>query len=462
MMSRKFDVKALFPGLVLAGLILIPAGALIAQEDNNRCEGIVTDDAGAPLAGVEITFKNIAKSVMAQSVKTNKKGRYSHNFLPVAMSEGLEIRAAFEGLKMVQIAAFTSKADGTKITTDTYMVGQSQAGLHAVMVPPQSRSDITSKAKCVVDFVLAPEDRFTEIYKRLQAELAAKEGKTSSDAGAESAAAPDSTKGAPAAPVAPAAAAGPGPLQKTRALIDERKYAEAIAPGKEAVAASPESAEAHLYLGRALLQVENLAEAEPILKKGLELDPSMSGLNFDMAMLFIKKGRLMQAIPYLEKERELNPEAPSVLSNLGKLYVDTSQFDKAVALYESLITLSPDNVENYGMLADAYKQVGNAGKEMETYKRMGAQDSSGMAFYNLGNMMFNKNEMVKAADAYQRAIAQSPGNAAAHYQLGLVYVNLAKFKEAVVELDTFVKLSPKDPKATEAKSLAADLRKMGG
>ena len=460
-MRRKSHWKALFPGLVLAaGLILTPAGYVVAQEDNNRCEGTVTDDTGAPVAGVEITFKNIAKSVMAQSVKTSKKGRYSHNFLPVAMAEGLEIRATVDGLKMVRITALTTKSDGTTVMNETYMVGQAQTGLHPVMVPPQSRSDITTKAKCVVDFVMAPEDRFTEVFRKLQAELAAKEGKPAPDAGAPVAS--GDAKQPPAAPGAPAVPAGPSPLEQTKKLIAERKYAEAIAPAKEAVTANPESAEAHRYLGTALLQVDNLAEAEPALKKGLELDPNMTGLNFDMAMLYVKKGRLMQAIPHLEKERDLNPEAPSVLSNLGKLYGDTQQFDKAVTLYESLITLSPDNVENYGMLADAYKQMGNSEKEMETYKRMGAQDPTGKAFYNLGNMMFNKNEMEKAADAYQRAIAQAPDNAAAHYQLGLVYVNLAKFKEAVVELDTFVKLTPKDPKAPEAKSLAADLRKMPG
>ena len=459
-MPTPTDVKMFFPRLLLVtGLIALPAGILMAQEDTNRCEGTVIDDAGAPVPGVEITFKNIAKSVMAQSVKTNKKGRYSHNFLPAAMGEGLEIRAQIDGMKMVQITILTLKPDGTKVSNEAYMVGQAQTGLHAVMVPAQARSDITSKAKCVVDFVMAPEDRFTEVFKRLQTELAAKEGKAAPDAGTQAPVA-GGTPSAPGTPAAPAAAPSLSPLEKTRDLIAERKYAEAIGPGKEAIAANPTSAEAHGYLGKALVQVDNLAEAEPVLKKGLELDPAQTGINFDMAMLYVKKGRLMQAIPYMEKERDLNPEAASILSNLAKLYADTSQFDKAIPVYEGLITQNPENIEYYGMLADAYKQTGNSEKEMDTYKRMGAQDPSGKAFYNLGNMMFNKNEMAKAADAYKRAIEQSPGNASAHYQLGLVYVNLAKFKEAVVELDTFVKLSPKDPKANEAKSLAADLRKM--
>ncbi len=55
----------------------------------------------------------------------------------------------------------------------------------------------------------------------------------------------------------------------------------------------------------------------------------------------------------------------------------------------------------------------------------------------------------------ERRFQNNPTDAETLYQLGLAYVNLGKFKEAVAELDTFVKLSPKDPKAAEAKSLAA-------
>jgi tetratricopeptide (TPR) repeat protein len=181
-----------------------------------------------------------------------------------------------------------------------------------------------------------------------------------------------------------------------------------------------------------------------------------------MGMLYVKKGRPMQAITHFEKEHELNPEAVAITQNLGMLYIETKQYDKAVLMFEQAIQSNPDNVEYYGSLAEAYKGMGNSEKEMETYKRMGAADPTGQAFYNLGNMMFNKSEMGKAAEAYKKAIEQAPDNAAAHYQLGLAYVNLAKFKEAVVELEAFVKLKPKDPKAAEAKSLVADLRKMGG
>ncbi len=450
-------------GIVVCAAALSFPAMVFAQEDAQRCEGTVTDDQGMPLQNVTISFMNLAKNVAAQPVKTSKKGRYSHNFLASVMDPGYEIRATLDGYKMVMISALTTRSDGTSVTTDTYMVGSDQKGLHKVLLPPQARSDVATKGKCVVDFVLAPEDRFTEAFHKLQAENLAKEGKAPPPTEAAPPGSPGQpAPGAPGQAGAPAAPAAKTPLDSGKELLARGEFAGAIAPLKEAIGASPDSAEAHRLLGLALLKAENIAEAEPEIKRALELDPTIIGANFDLGMVFIKKGRLMQAIPFMEKEREGSPDSEAVLKTLGQLYSDTKQHDKAVEIFTKLVDQSPDNIEYYSFLADAYKQKGDIAKEMETYQRMGAQDPSGMAFYNLGNIMFNKSEIGKAADAYKKAIEIAPDNAAAHYQLGLAYVNQAKFKDAVVELETFIKLKPKDSKAGEAKTLITDLKKMGG
>jgi len=455
-MRMRIDLRPLVV-FAAVSVVLSASGMAVAQEDLQRCEGAVTDDAGNPLPGVKIRFKDVDKNLEVQPVVTNKKGRYAHNTLRASSNPGWEISAHLEGHMIVKITALTMSQTGGKAEDETYLVGGDQK-VHKVSLPAQGRTISGSKGKCVVDFVMVPEDRHAEVRNRLDAERQAKAGGAPAAAGS-----PPGSEVAGGSPAPATGAPSPkDPFQKGRELIASGDYAGAIAPLQEAVAAKPDHAEAHARLGEAYLKVENMAEAEPALKKGLELDPTVTGLNFSMGMLYVKKGRLMQAIPHFEKELEMFPESASILQNLAKLYTDTQQFDKAIEKYEKLITLAPDNIEYYGSLADAYKQMGNAAKEMEVYRRMGEQDSSGMAFFNLGNIMFNKNEMTQAAEAYKKAIQQAPDNAAAHYQLGLTYVNLAKFKEAVAELETFAKLKPKDPKAEEAKSLAADLKKMGG
>ncbi len=441
------------PLAVLLAVLLLPSAA-IAQEDNQRCEGKVTDHEGNPLKGVKITFLDKATAREAQPVTTSRRGIYAHNTLRASTSPGWEIRAVHEGWLIVQITALTQSADGNRVTDETYMVGENQEGLHAVRVPPQARSMATSRGQCVVDFVMAPKDRFNEIFHSLRgsdeaAPEVAQEG------------APDAPAGEDAPPAAPPAR-GKSALDLAREAVFNREYEAAVEPARKAVEEDPASAEAHYRLGQSLLKTDKIGEAEPALKKAHELDPSQMGLNFELGMLFIRKERPMQAIPYFEAENASTPGDPSILQNLGKLYSDTGQHDKAIAVFEQLVGLEPDRVEFYGSLAAAYGKAGNPEKERETYERMGAADPSGMAFYNLGTLMFNNSEMESAAAAYEKAIEQAPDHALAHLQLGLTYVNLARFKDAARELETFLKLDPKSPRAAEAKDILNAVKGMGG
>ena len=441
-MRRTIPLVLLLPWA--AGLL---APTATAQEDAQRCEGTVTDPEGNPLAGAEITFLDKGTNRYAQPVKTSKKGKWAHSVLRANTEPGWEIRATLEGYRILKITALSQNSLGEKRTDENYMVGFNQEGLHTVSVPAQARGDAQSRGKCVVDFILAPEASFNEIYHKMKGAETAGGAATAGGAVAPGVETPDIL----AVPGAPAPA-GRSSLETAQALIGKGDFASAVEPARKAVEAEPDSAEASFRLGQALLRSDKAAEAEAPLKKAFATDATTRGLASELGLLYIKLDRPMQAIPYFEKANEASPDDPAILQNLAKLYADTDQNDKAIAVLEQLVTLAPDRVEFYGSLAAVYKKSGNAAKERETYERMGAADSSGMAFYNLGNLMFNKSEMTAAAAAYEKAVAQAPDNAMAHYQLGLTYVNLARFKDATRELETFLKLDPKNRLAADAKS----------
>ena len=166
------------------------------QEENQRCEGTVTDDQGAPLEGVTISFLDLDFNRQGQPVKTNKKGKWAHNVLRATTAGGWEIRATKEGFKILEISAHTTREDGTAVTNhDVYMVGFEQKGLHKVLLPPQARSSASSKGGCVVNFVMAPEASFNQAYSTLKQKRSGKEGSEGAPAA--------ETGGAPAAPMPP-------------------------------------------------------------------------------------------------------------------------------------------------------------------------------------------------------------------------------------------------------------------
>jgi len=443
--------------LLASGLLVVTAGGVLAQGDNCRCEGYVKDAEGNPVKGATISFYDASTNHYFQPTQTNKKGKWAHNTLRAFTNPGIQFKAELEGWKMVSITAMSRSGTGTSVTDETYVVGIDQA-VRTVGVPGGARgADPLSEAKCVVDFVMVPEDQYAQAYHQFKA---AKEG--GGDTPPPAAAGDIGAAAGYEPPSAPAATPGGSPLEQAQAMIADRNYEGAIAPGRLAVEREPDSAEAHFRLGQALLKTEKVAEAEPELQKAYELDPELTGLPFEMGMLYIAKGRPMQAIPFFEKENEMTPDSPAIIQNLGKLYSDTGQHEKAIEVLEKLIELQPDEISAYAALANAYKQMGDTDKERETYERMGAQDPTGMAFYNLGTLMFNESEMELAAAAYEKAIEQAPDNAMAHYQLGFTYVNLARFADAIAQFEKFMKLAPNDPKAAEAKGLVADLKQAVG
>jgi Flp pilus assembly protein TadD len=301
------------------------------------------------------------------------------------------------------------------------------------------------------DFILTTPDKHKATVDRLYAEY--KGGKPE--------------EGAPAGGTVPGAAAAPEQAKKDsweQAIekLEQKDYAGAIPLLKTATEEKPDDVDVYYQLGRAGVETENYAEAEPALKKAKQLDPTKPGVSFQLARLYDKKGRKVQALQALEEEKALSPDSEAVLDNLGRIYSETGQNDKAAEVLESLIASHPDHLDSYATLANVYKATGDKAKEEDVYQRLGARDPKGDALYNLGNLAFNRNEPDKASVYYKQVLEKNPNHPRAHLQLAYTMVNLGDFPGAISHFESFLKLSPKDDKAAEAKAVMDELKKMSG
>jgi protein O-GlcNAc transferase len=308
---------------------------------------------------------------------------------------------------------------------------------------------VTSKAKNTIDFVLAPPDRHTAAVNRLYAEF-----KGTSEP------AEGSAQGMGAANAAAGSEQKKDVWESAVELIEKKDYTNAVPLLRQAAEEKPDEAERSYYLGRALLETDQLPEAEVALKKAKQLDPTKAGVSFNLALLYNKKGRKVQAVQALEEEKALSPDSAAVKSNLAGLYVETGQPDKAIEMYEESIASNPDDMDAYTNLANLYKEKGDKAKEEETYKRLGERDPSGKSLYNLGNLAFNRSEHDKAAVYYKQVLAKDPNHANAHLQLGYCLVSMGDLPGAIQHFEAFLKLSPKDSRAAEAKKTLDELKKI--
>jgi len=82
------------------------------------------------------------------------------------------------------------------------------------------------------------------------------------------------------------------------------------------------------------------------------------------------------------------------------------------------------------------------------------------ATYNQGVVLFNAGKYADAKTQFEAATKADANNANAWYQLGMTNLNLGQIPEAVTALETFLKLAPMDPKASQVQASLPALQQM--
>jgi len=433
-----------------------------------RIEGVASDETGAPLEGVEVSLKRLDTNAILKPAKTSKKGSY----LYITEPGDYILMAKKQGYMVVRQLSTIINQDGTKNEL-TYFFDEKQEFSKKVHLA--AAGDLTSKSKNKIDWVLTTPDKHMATVNKLYAEY---KGVPATEPGK-----PAEPGQALAAPTPAAAGDKKTPYELAIEKLDQKDYAGAIPLLKESLQQTeakapddPNNAEAYYRLGRSQFEIfqesvaktpddpnntKALTDAEASLKKAKALDPTKTGVSFYLARVYDKKGRKIQAVQALEDEKALSPDSEAVVDSLAGLYSDTGQSDKAIELYEAMIARNPDDLDAYTSLAALYKEKGDKVKEEAMYTKLGDRDPTGKALYNLGNLAFNRDEPQKADVYYKKVLEKDPNHAMAHFQLAYTLVKLGDFPGAVSHFETFLKLSPKDAKAGEAKQMVQELKKLG-
>ena len=181
-------------------------------------------------------------------------------------------------------------------------------------------------------------------------------------------------------------------------------------------------------------------------------------------------GRNDEAIAAFNEVVAKAPTCSDCYLNLGMGYTNKKQYAEAETAFKKAIELKADNVSAHTQLAlvyNAQKKFDLAAEESAlAAKYLGGADGAAAgggnaeALYNQGVALFNGQKFADAKAAFQGATKADPTMALAHYQLGMVALNLGDFALAVSSLETYLKLDPNGPKAAEVKTNLPALQKM--
>ncbi|WP_447601678.1 tetratricopeptide repeat protein [Nitrospira sp. Nam80] len=180
---------------------------------------------------------------------------------------------------------------------------------------------------------------------------------------------------------------------------------EALARLQEAVKLAPKFSLAHEGLGQAYWQSGNYDLAEGSFRHGIELEPSRWQTHNWLGMLLDRKKRHQEAIAEYQAALALRPQESAVHNNLGLAYYFTGEYDRAIRAFEEAVRNGATLAKVHNNLAMAYGKAGRFADAWNAFKRAGDE---AQAYNNLGTVYMDLGKNRQAVICFEKALEQAP------------------------------------------------------
>ena len=215
---------------------------------------------------------------------------------------------------------------------------------------------------------------------------------------------------------------------------------------REAVAMNDRHAEALYFLARALAGRKKLGEAMDVMKKAVEIEPDNPEFHYHLGLIFEKGLQVRDAIETFTRAIDKGSRNADTYEHLGVNLMVENRFPEAVKSFRKAVELDPKRARLWALVGDAEQQSGDVDSAIRDFQRALAQDPNLPAVWTKLGIAYKDKDCrgcrTKAVDALQRATRVDPGDALAHHQLGYIFKDDGRRKEAVAEFRRYLDLRP--------------------
>ena len=134
-------------------------------------------------------------------------------------------------------------------------------------------------------------------------------------------------------------------LIRGKLALESKRYQEAAAEFRKAVAARPDSLPAHLNLGAALTQTGDLKGAAAEFEAALRIDPPNTIAHYNLAVLLANENKHEQAIAHLRSVFEVDPNDMGARFLFAQELLKSGHSEEALAEFSRIVQVGPDNEE---------------------------------------------------------------------------------------------------------------------
>lgn len=194
---------------------------------------------------------------------------------------------------------------------------------------------------------------------------------------------------------------------------------------------------------------DRYAEAGAIYEAILAVDPEYADALHFAGVLAYHQGRQDDSLRLIERARALIPEHPDVHVNLGNVYRSAGRLEEACDCYKRAIELNPEEASAYyNNLGATLRVMDRCPQAEEALERsLELSPDNAAALQNLGNVYRQQKRYREAVGVYRRAIAKHPYDFDSYRHLAFTMYALDERDEAIQLLHQWLELQPSNPTA---------------
>jgi tetratricopeptide (TPR) repeat protein len=200
-----------------------------------------------------------------------------------------------------------------------------------------------------------------------------------------------------------------------------------------------------------LMQDHRWEEAIVFLKKTLRTNPNAERIHNYLATCYFQSNRKEDAILHIEKIAQLKPDDFSIHYTLGNIYASEGNEERAISEYERANSSVIDGIEKSFVsdmlhrLADSYMKSEDIDNAANIYKKildLELTNEPVKIHYNLGQIYVDANKIKEAVKEFVKAKQYSPHSEPISFYLALCYEELEDYDNAIKELKSFIEYDP--------------------
>jgi Flp pilus assembly protein TadD len=200
---------------------------------------------------------------------------------------------------------------------------------------------------------------------------------------------------------------------------------------------------------------EQAAKAGVMYKSFEEGKAAYTAKNYDEAITKFKDA--IEKIPNPPPAKT----ADVIWANLAMTYDAKKDYAESEVAYKKAIEYNSTESAYYVNLSLAQIAAGKMDESQASIQKAAELNpaNAGMAYYNMGATLINRQKPKDAITYFKKAIELDPLYANAYYQLGITQIGENQTPEALANLAKYVELVPAGPDSVTAKALIDELKK---